>query len=69
MNCENRTPRVSVVISRLQCGTLHPGSVESVLSQTLSDFELIVCDDCSTDGTYQSSRSSPPGPAGQAFAK
>lgn len=53
MNCENRAPRVSVVISAYNVAHCIRGSVESVLSQTLSDFELIVCDDCSTDGTYQ----------------
>lgn len=27
--------------------------VESILSQTIQDFELIICDDCSTDGTWE----------------
>ena len=27
--------------------------LDSILLQSISDFELIICDDCSTDNTYQ----------------
>lgn len=26
--------------------------IDSILSQTIQDFELVICDDCSVDGTY-----------------
>lgn len=45
------TPRVSVVIPAWNREREIRASVESVLRQTLSDLEVIVVDDASTDGT------------------
>jgi len=44
-------PRVSVCIPVFNGAEYIGESIESVLGQTLSDFELIVCDNCSTDAT------------------
>ncbi len=45
------TGRVSVVIpARNACSTLGR-CLEAVMSQTVAPFEVIVCDDCSTDST------------------
>jgi rhamnosyltransferase len=27
--------------------------IESILSQSYSNFRLVICDDCSKDGTYE----------------
>jgi len=45
------TPRVSVVIATYNYSRFLAESIESVLAQTFSDFELIVVDDGSTDET------------------
>jgi teichuronic acid biosynthesis glycosyltransferase TuaG len=44
-------PLVSVVMPTYNRQALLDFSVESVLAQTLGDFELLIVDDASTDGT------------------
>ena len=46
------TPAVSVIMSVYNAEDTLRQAVESILNQTLSDFELIICDDASTDGTW-----------------
>jgi len=58
----NTEPLISVVMPVFNCDSFIAKSVESILGQTLRDFELIIIDDCSTDKTvefikgYQDSR-------------
>ena len=46
-----RSPLVSVLMPTMNAGLYVSEAVESILSQTLSDFELLVVDGGSTDGT------------------
>lgn len=44
-------PKVSVILPAYNCARYLPDSVGSVLSQEFGDFELIIIDDGSSDGT------------------
>ncbi len=50
-NGETELPMISVLMGVLNCESTLDESIRSVLSQTESRWELIVCDDGSTDGT------------------
>ncbi|HAT12703.1 MAG TPA: glycosyl transferase [Microcoleaceae bacterium UBA10368] len=53
MSTANRTPQVSVIIPAYNGDRYIVQAVESSLSQTFTDLEIIVVDDGSTDGTHQ----------------
>lgn len=44
--------KVSVIMASYNCRDHIKESIESILSQTYENIELIICDDCSTDGTW-----------------
>lgn len=44
-------PRVSVVMAAYRGATLIRETIESLLAQTMTDFEVVVMDDCSPDET------------------
>ena len=46
-------PKISVVMPVYNSEKYLPQAVESILTQTFADFEFLIVDDCSTDGTAQ----------------
>jgi len=46
-------PLISVVMAAYNARRFLDEAVESICAQTLTDWELIVVDDCSTDGTFE----------------
>lgn len=50
---ERKTPVVSVIMGIYNCADTLPDAIESVLNQTFQDFELILCNDGSTDDTLE----------------
>ena len=50
-SCKSMKPSISICVTTYNYARFLPDCVESVLQQTFADWELIVCDDCSTDET------------------
>ncbi|MEM1176938.1 MAG: glycosyltransferase family 2 protein [Acidobacteriota bacterium] len=50
---EGGAPRVSVIIATHNRAELLPVAIESILAQSLQDFEIVPVDDASTDGTSE----------------
>ena len=46
-------PKVSIISGIYNCENTLPEAVESILNQSMTDWEWILCDDGSTDNTYQ----------------
>lgn len=44
--------KISVLMGIYNCESTLKDAVDSIINQTYTDWELILCDDCSTDGTY-----------------
>jgi glycosyltransferase involved in cell wall biosynthesis len=49
----NTMPLLSVVLPTYNSGELVVETVESLLAQTFTDFELLIMDDASSDGTWE----------------
>ncbi len=45
-------PKISVCLDSFNYGRFLPEAIESVLSQSFQDFELVILDDCSTDDSF-----------------
>lgn len=51
-----KDPLLSVIMPVYNCEDTLAEAIESILSQSYTNWELIICDDCSTDSTYQISK-------------
>ena len=49
----NKNPKVSVIINVYNCLTFINETIESILNQSYSNFELIIFNNASTDGTSE----------------
>lgn len=48
----NKEPKVSVIIACYNAEKYIDRCLESLLNQTYENFEIVICDDCSTDHSY-----------------
>ncbi len=46
-------PKVSVIMAMYNCEETLSVAIDSIINQTYTDWELIMCDDCSKDRTYE----------------
>lgn len=50
-------PIVSIIMGIYNCEKTLDKAIESILNQTYTNWELIMCDDCSSDNTYKIAKS------------
>ena len=46
-------PKISIIMGIYNCAETLPEAIDSVLTQTFSDWQLILCDDGSKDNTLE----------------
>lgn len=51
-NVINEKPLVSVIMALYNCEETLSSAIDSIISQTYDNWELIMCDDCSKDNSY-----------------
>lgn len=52
-NARDHTPRVSIVVPSYNNASFIEATMDSILAQTFEDFELVVADHSSADGTWE----------------
>ncbi len=53
MESLEKKPKVSIIMGIYNCEATLPRAIDSVLNQTYNNWELIMCDDASSDKTYE----------------
>ncbi len=46
-------PKVSIIMGAYNCANTVSKCIDSIIAQTFVDWEFIICDDCSSDNTYE----------------
>ncbi len=49
----NATPKISVIMAAYNVAPYLPKAFDSILAQSMPDFEIVIVDDCSTDETRE----------------
>lgn len=49
---ERTMPKVSIIMGAYNCEATLANCINSILNQSCTDWEFIICDDCSSDNTY-----------------
>ena len=50
---DEKNARISVLMGIYNCASTLVEALDSLYAQTYQDFKIILCDDCSTDDTFQ----------------
>lgn len=45
-------PKISVIMGIYNCENTLSEAIDSIIAQTYKNWNIVMCDDCSTDGTY-----------------
>ena len=48
-----QSPKISIIMGIYNCAETLSEAIDSILDQTFTDWELILCDDGSADKTYE----------------
>lgn len=53
MNPTTHTPKISILMGVYNCASTVEEAIQSIIAQTVTDWEFIICDDGSADNTYE----------------
>ncbi len=53
VNSIKQDEKISVIMATYNCADSVSKSIDSILNQSYQNWEFVICDDCSSDGTYE----------------